>query len=540
MNTHMKVHTSTGVHMGSLTGTGTMAWLVLRRKRISLTAWVVILVGLMGAGISGMESLYPTQSDREAYAATTQASAAPQALNGPATAVDTAGGMVVFELGWYLAIAVAVLNISLVASTVRGDEEAGRTELLRAGILGRHAPLTATLLVAGTVDVVIGAGVTAVMAVSGLPVTGALAYGLALAAIGIAFAGVTAVAAQVTEHTRGVVGLAAAALGVAYVLRAVGDVGSGTVSWLSPLGWVQAIEPFGSNRWWPGAMAVGVAVLLTGLAMVLAGRRDVGAGLVPPRPGPAKASAALAGPGGLSWRLSRWGLLGWVLAMLAAGIAFGSVADDMTDVVAGSDALVDFIGGSGESLVDAYFVLVALLLGLAITGFVISGVLRLRTEETAGRAEPILATVVSRWRWAGTHLAVVAAGSVAVAVAGGLGMALGHGLRTGEFGPTGELIGASAGHLPAAWVIGGVTGLAVGVVPRVSALAWALLGGAVIVSLLGQPLQLPSWTLDLSPLEHSPELPGGSVDAGTIAILVALGVATLAVGLVGLRRRDIA
>src|SRR5699024_631122 len=247
------------VRMRALTGTGTIVRLVLRRKRVSLTAWVVILVGLMGAGISGMESLYPTQSDREAYAATTQASAAPQALNGPATAVDTAGGMVVFELGWYLAIAVAVLNISLVASTVRGDEEAGRTELLRAGILGRHAPLTATLLVAGTVDVVIGAGVTAVMAVSGLPVTGALAYGLALAAIGIAFAGVTAVAAQVTEHTRGVVGLAAAALGVAYVLRAVGDVGSGTVSWLSPLGWVQAIEPFGSNRWWPGAMAVGVA-----------------------------------------------------------------------------------------------------------------------------------------------------------------------------------------------------------------------------------------------------------------------------------------
>ena len=76
--------------------------------------------------------------------------------------------------------------------------------------------------------------------------------------------------------------------------------------------------------------------------------------------------------------------------------------------------------------------------------------------------------------------------------------------------------------------------------PRASvAGAWAVLGVVVVIALFGQVLQLSRWLLDISPFTHVPKLPGGAVSAAPLLWLSLAAVATCAVGLAALRRRDV-
>lgn len=51
--------------------------------------------------------------------------------------------------------------------------------------------------------------------------------------------------------------------------------------WLTPLGWLLQTRPASENLWWPLLPAVGLALLLVGVALRLHARRDFGMGLVP-------------------------------------------------------------------------------------------------------------------------------------------------------------------------------------------------------------------------------------------------------------------
>jgi ABC-2 type transport system permease protein len=117
---------------------------------------------------------------------------------------------------------------------------------------------------------------------------------------GLAFAGIGAVAAQLTTGARAARGLAVLTLAVAYLLCAAGDSNGGTdpawPTWLSPIGWAQQVRPYAGDRWALALLHVAFGVVLVALAIVLARHRDLGAGLLPQRQGAAEAPPLLAGP----------------------------------------------------------------------------------------------------------------------------------------------------------------------------------------------------------------------------------------------------
>ena len=208
--------------MTTLTGTGALVRFVLRRDRLRLPVWIGAIGVLVLSSASSVEGIYPTAADLRAAAITIQGNSAVIAFNGPTYGIETLGGRIVFELGAFTYIVVALMNIFLVVRHTRAEEEAGRAELVRAAAVGRHAPLTAALLVVAMADVVVGAIVADGLIALDLPLAGSLAFGAALAAVGIAFAAVTAVTAQVSERARLATGLAACVLGASFVLRAAG------------------------------------------------------------------------------------------------------------------------------------------------------------------------------------------------------------------------------------------------------------------------------------------------------------------------------
>ena len=95
--------------------------------------------------------------------------------------------------------------------------------------------------------------------------------------------------AQLTEGARTANGIVAVILGVSYLLRALGDSaadgGTRWLSWLSPIGWAQQVRPFAGDRWLVALLPVALLLVAMTAAFALVRRRDVGAGLVRPRPG---------------------------------------------------------------------------------------------------------------------------------------------------------------------------------------------------------------------------------------------------------------
>ncbi|MDQ3987906.1 MAG: ABC transporter permease, partial [Actinomycetota bacterium] len=307
--------------------------LALRRDRVRIPVWVAAVAALVLVTAQSVQGLYPTPGALAAAAAVIEDNPTALVMNGPAQGLDTLGGRVAFEVGAFGAVLVALMSLLLVGRHTRAEEESGRTELVRAAAVGRQVPLTAALLVTAGANALVAAAVASGLIGLGLPVTGSLTLGAALGVVGLVFAGVAAVAAQVTEHARAATGLAIAVLGLAFVLRAAGDVGDGTLSWASPIGWAQASRPFAGERVWPVLLALAAATLLATAATALGARRDVGAGLVRPRPGPPVARASLLRPAGLALRLQRGSLVAWSSAMFLIGVAYGSIAPDIEDFV---------------------------------------------------------------------------------------------------------------------------------------------------------------------------------------------------------------
>ncbi|MBO4207579.1 ABC transporter permease [Micromonospora echinofusca] len=529
----------------ALAGTGGLIRLVLRRDRILLPLWVLLLAVLPASYASTFAGLYPTQAERAGYVAGTAANPSIVALLGPVYS-DSIGALAVQRSGMLLLI-VALISLLTVIRHTRTEEEAGRRELLGATALGRHAGLTAALLVTYAADLLLGLIAAAGLVAADLPVAGALAFGAALTVSGWVFASIGGLAAQLTTGAGGARGIGLALLGLAFVLRLAGDAaeaagGSGWLSWLSPLGWVERVRAFADERWWVLLPGLALTVLAAALAYPISARRDLGAGVLAPRSGPAVAAPGLASPLALAWRLHRGLLLGWAIGAAALGAILGSVADAAGQAVGDNPKLAEIMArlGGTAALSDAYLAGVMTIVGLAVAGYGIQAALRMRAEETAGRAEPVLAAAVGRTRWLGGHLLLAAVGPVVALAVGGVAAGLTYGLATGDVsGQVPRLLGAALVQVPAVWVLTGLAVLLSGALPRAAGASWAGLAGCFLLGQLGAVLELGQWALDVSPFTHIPRLPGGEVMVLPLLVLTVVAAVFAGIGVLAFRRRDV-
>ncbi len=537
----------------ALTGTTRLLALAARRDRILLPVWVVALALVVLASVAAIAGLYGTEVERVQYAVAVAPSVIARAFEGPIFGTSL-GAILMTETFGMLAVLVGIMSAQAVVRHTRLEEERGRAELVGATVVGRHAPLSAALLLAAVANVAVGAATSLVMLAYGLPAAGALLAGGLLAGVGASFAGVAAITAQLAASARGANGLAGAAIGLAYLLRSVGDalgevaaggtaVTSAWPSWLSPIGWGQQGRAFADERFWVLVLFAAACALTVGIAFALPRHRDVGSGLRPDRAGTARASRALRSPLGLAWRLHRGSVLAWSSGLVVAGAVFGAIGEEVDAFLETSEELVALfaqLGDSGE-LVDLFIVFLMGLLAVAVGAFAVQGVLRLQGEEASGRAEPLLATAVARRHWMASHLTVVAVASLAMLLAAGLAGGAAYGLATGQWGGRfADWVTAAVVTLPAVLALGALTVTAVGLLPRWSvAIGWGAVAVSLVLGQLGALLDLPQWVLNVSPFTHVPAVPSEELRWLPLLILLAVAVGLSAAGLVAFRRRDL-
>jgi ABC-2 type transport system permease protein len=525
--------------VSGLVGTLFLVRFVLRRDRIRLPVWLFAIIGITYASAAAVVSTYDTPTEIASYGNNIGSSPAGIAMGGPPVALDTQGGILVYETALTAFIGVALLAAFTVVRHTRAEEEAGRTELLVSTVVGRHAGAAAAVVVALGASVVVGLGVSVSVLNAGMPGEAAWLYGAAVAAFGAVFAAVGAMSAQLMSHGRTATGLVLTVLGGAFALRAVGDVQESFLSWLSPMGWSQQVRVMDDNRWWPLGLSLLLVVLLAVLTAVLAVHRDVGSGIVPARPGPAAAVGWLASPVALAWRLQRGTLVGWAVGMFLLGLMFGSFSEEMEQMVADNPTLAQYFEATGGSITDTLFATSLLFNGLGAAAFAVASALRVRHEENRATLDLVMSSGVSRTRALLEPLLVTVLGAVVVLLVGGVGTSLAFMLTGGSGGEGLALLGYSLVYLPGVLALAAGAVALTGLLPRLTLLVWAWLGLTFVVGWLGGLLDLPSLVSGISPFEHLPLVPVEDLAWGPLTALSLLGAALLAAGLVGFRRRDI-
>ncbi len=532
-------------------GTKDLLRLILRLDRIKLTLWL--------AGIAFLVAITPfsirtvTNNEAEAQGITPEMALAQQAvlvgtsgasiaLQGPPDALETFGGRYAFEIGAFTFAIIGLMNVLLIARHTRAEEESGRAELVRAAAVGPWSSIAAVSIVALAANLFIALVTTIVFAADGLDPGRSFLFGAALGLCGLVFAAVALVWVQVFEYGRAATGASLAVIAVAFALRAVGDVQENGLSYLSPIGWSQAINPFGQPVVWPIVILVVATAMAFAVAILLVLRRDVGAGLIDQRPGPEVAASSLLSPLGLAWRLQRNTLAWWCVGIAFMGATYGSVLSEIESFIEEMESMRDVLeqmGMTGEAIRDGFLTLILSMIALIAGAGVIQSMLRPRGEELAGRAEPVLAGHVSRTGWLGAHLVLTVLAAPVFMVVAALSVAASDAAITGQLTDLGGVVGAALVRTPALWAVAGVGVLLYGLAKEYTLGVWAAFALTAFVFLFGELVRLPDMALNLSPLRHVTHLPGGDQGGLALVVLSLIGLTTFAGGMALFTRRDI-
>ncbi len=469
------------------------------------------------------------------------------ALVGPAFRIDTVAGFTVWKCLTVLTITGAVWGILIGTRLLRGEEEAGRWELLLAGRTTRRGAALQALVAyaAGLVALFVTTGllIVALGRTSKVDVAagGALFFAVAIVAGPSMFLVAGALTSQLASTRRQAAGAASAFLGASYAIRMVADsdTGLGWLRWATPLGWVEEMKPLTAPN--PLALVpITALVVVAGLLTVyLAGRRDLGASTLPDHSSSRPHLGLLSGPAGLALRLMRPTLLGWAASIVAYGLLLGSIAKAGGQAITSSPSLRLVFERLGVSGAEAYLG-VALLIMAVVLGFVAAGqVTAARSEESTGRLEHLLARPLSRVSWLGRRI-VVAAG---VLVAGGLlaGLSTWVGAASDHAGvDITTMLQAGLNVVPPSVLILGIGVLVVGARPRMSAaVTYAVLVWSLLVEITSGVVGVNHWIIDTSVFHQMAAAPSAPIDWTSNTVMVVVGALAALAGVAAFRRRDL-
>ncbi len=542
-----------------MTGTGLLLAAALRRDRLTVVLWVLAIAGLWAAGVGGVGAALD-ESARRGLVALLAAQPALLLVRGAPAGVGL-GAVVFVSTFAFLAMMTAFMMTFFAVRHARGDEDAGRAELVRGTAVGRWAPLVSTLL-AGAIELLVVSGATFAASVAlGLPAAGSLLLAAALAGVGVTAMLVGLIAGQVFPTSRAANGAASVVVGAWFFVRGIGDalgepsadltrVVSAWPSWASPIGWGTLAHPFADEPWSPDGtpllLFVAAAVVLGAIVVALEARRELGRSLVPERPGRASGSALLgwrpAGwPVGLTGRL----LLGAGIAWALVGIVLGVMAGRVVPLIAtGLDdnpalrAFIEQLGAEGGGDTEATFITaLAGMLGVIACAGAMQAVLRLRHEEQA-HGELVLATPVQRSGWLGSHLllgALIGVGTLAAFT-----VATGASLAASDAARWGQVVAIAGTHLPLVAIYLAVAAALVAFLPStVTWLGWVLLIGLMLVGefapLLGDAW---AWIERASPFHWVANPLADDPDWTGSWWLVAIAAGLLAAAVLRFRHRD--
>ncbi|HEX5018470.1 MAG TPA: hypothetical protein VFX15_12905 [Actinomycetes bacterium] len=513
----------------------------LTRRGVLLLVLAFVVYTLVEA-VSYVQT-YPDQAARERLSEFGDQPAV-RMLQGIPHAVDTIGGFVVWDGGWFMQAVIGVWAILATSRLLRGEEDSGRGELVGVGQLSGAGLTRAALAVVFAGCVVTGIGVFAAIAIPSEDPLGAMLFAAGIAGFGVVMAAATALACQLVGVRRRAAAVGAAFLGASFVLRMVANSGDDRlwVSWLSPFGWMDRLRPFGDNNAVVLPLYVVTVIALTWAALALRQRRDLGSALWSRESDVRTRPLLLASPIRFAWRLT-WGvLLVWAVGVGLYAFFVGSLIKAMGDALADDptyEAYLELIGLDKQEIYGGMVAVMAVIIGLVISLYAAWRIGAARNEEDSERVEHLLTRPLTRSRWLGGHVALAVLSILALCAVNAVAMWFGGVLTESPVGLL-DMVKATANLLPVILLFGGAAVAMFGLVPRLTiAVPAGAVAVAYVISFIGPALDFPGWVTGISPFYHVSLVPVADYQLTQGLAMLGIAVAATAVGWLAFNRRDV-
>ncbi len=521
-----------------------VAWHALRDARVRTIGFAYLFGVYAYIQPVGYRHAYPTLSDRLDFVRSFAGNDAIRLFYGYPYDASTVGGYSAWRVGGTLAILAAVFGVLAAVRALRTEEDAGRLELVLAGLVGRRGAFLGSMAAVAAGVAVLWLAELAGFVAGGLGAGESAYLALATASVVPVFAGVGALASQLAPTRRVAIELGTATVGVSLLLRVIADTatGAGWLRWATPLGWAEELRPFAGPRPLALLLPAVASALLLALAMRLSARRDVGTGLIAPRDDSPPRFALLSSPTAQALRAERGGLAVWACSVAAFALVLGAVSSSVSSAGISTSIRREIarLGSGSIATPSGYIAFVFIFFVLAVSLFACAQVGAARAEEAAERLETLFALPVSRTRWLGGRLVLAAAGCAGLSLLAGL-LSWAGAAASGVAVSLPRLLEAGANCMPVALLFLGVAALAYAALPRASAaIAYGLAAVAFLWNLVGALLGAPRWLVEITPFAQVGLVPAQPFKGLAAAVMVAIGAAAGAAALALFARRDLA
>ncbi len=505
---------------------------------------VAVVCAVMSAGVAAQYQTMFQGSIAESGLQALTENPAIRILFGRPVALDDAGGFTVWRTGLPV-LALASVWILLAATRItRGEEDAGRWDLLLAGRLRTVDVVLRCLTAIAGSAVLIGVAVGAGLIVAGTNSTGATVYAAAILGVTLTFGTAGVLAAQIMPTRSSAVGVVVGLLGVGLLLRMLAD-GVPRLAWsawTTPFGLTAKAAPYADNRVAPLLVLAGFPFVFAVTGLMIARHRDVGSGLVavatrrPPR------TTLLGSIGGFAARRAIRPTIGWAAGIAVYFLLVGALIASILEFFDKNPRFAELAGAAGfaglesaNGFAAALFSLLAIPTGL----YAATRLAGMVADEKARRWTPLFTTPTSRMRLACTEIAVTTAGVLVLHAAAGLAIWTGSTLTGAPLG-IGDALAGALNTAPIAWLSVGAASLAVGWLPSaVGAIGALPVAGGFLLNVITQSTGGPDWVVNLSPFVHLAAVPNAPPDWVAVAALTVIGAVLVALGLLGYSRRDL-
>ncbi|NNN13429.1 MAG: ABC transporter permease subunit [Acidimicrobiaceae bacterium] len=471
------------------------------------------------------------------------------ALLGQAKAINTVGGWVEWRFLGILSILGSVWGLLTSSRLLRGEEGAGRFDLLLVGqtTRGRATIQSLTGLAVGVmamfVPILVGTIIVGHGASVGLHLGQSLALSAALISGSVMFLTIGSLTSQLVRTRERAAAFAGTLFAVAFALRMVADTVAGAhwLIWLSPLGWIEESHPLTGHDLSPLWIVLDMTIITSVATWRLAQIRDVGAAVFSGSDTSAPHLRLLGNPVTLAIRLARSTIGGWLLSVAAFVILIGATAESATADRSGSSGIgqaLGRLGAYGSSVAD-YLGLTMLMVALIVAMIAATQMTAIRREEADGHLEVLLVRPLRRSSWLAGRVALSVLILVVTGVVGGLGTWIGAASQNAGIS-LGALILAGFNVVPPAIVLLGLGAMTYGLWPRkTGVVVYGYLAWSFLIEMAGGLRKVSHWLLNSSVFFHMTPAPATNPNWTSATIMIGLGAVGIFFGGFSFLRRDL-
>ncbi|KAF1298159.1 tetronasin resistance protein [Enterococcus sp. JM4C] len=455
----------------------------------------------------------------------------------------TLGAMYAQEMLLFCGLFAMIVAALHVISHTRKEEELGLTELVRSFRVGRQANSLAVITEVVLINLLLGlfiGGLMASFGVKTITTQGAFLFGLSIAVAGIIGGVLALVLAQIMPTSSGASGATLGIIGLLYIIRAGTDVSNVDLSLINPMGWIYLTNPFTDNKWSLLGIVLIFSLALLVISFILEGNRDMAAGYLPEHEGRATAKKSLLSVPGLLFKLNKGVIIGWLIAFVVMGMAYGSIYGDMQVFLGSNELMKQMFTQTGVSIEESFTSTIMMVMTGLVIILPIAIVNKLFAEETRLHFSQLYATKITRGQlyWTTICLAILA-GIIGIAFSslglGGTAIAAMTGKSSMDLV---DFLMAGFNFFPAVLFYIGLAALALGWLPKMGKVIYAYLGYSFALNYFSGILDLPEWFEKTAIQSWIPRMPMEKFDSTVALVITLISLALLLLGYIGYKKRD--